>query len=221
MTAKPQLRVEEDGRVRSDGEGHSFPGRTEYLILSDGKVKLRIPWRSIPVRLRDRPELSTSQAYTFVIRVPKGPEDGPSVVRILQGSQLIYEASHEDHQDWLEADPARYRGEYAYTFSPNQDSESSVTCRIVITARNGVIEATYSVQARDDKQSTSVALQRVRIEGSAFEANPPAIKSAFPFHLPSTFGGRFVKRFPSPNGKGSVDSGLLLGDEFYKRRPSA
>jgi hypothetical protein len=126
------------------------------------------------------------------------------------------------HLDWIEKNPARYIGRYLdFVESVDAEGSSHLTCLLEIRVQSGKIAATYSVKpdgnTRESKE-VSVELERVTILRNHFGAFfPAAEKSRFKYPVPRSFAGRFVHRYPPINARGSVDQGLLIGDQFFVR----
>ena len=89
VTAKPAFEIARDSRTLADEEGHRFDGRSEYLLLTVGERRLRIPWRICESIDRSRPLLSTDETYTFEI---EDDDDRPRILRVLRGKTLLFAA---------------------------------------------------------------------------------------------------------------------------------
>jgi len=87
VTAMPAFEIVRDPRTLADEEGHTFAGRSEFVILTAGERRLRIPWRICDSVDRSRPLLSTDETYTFEI-----DDDGerPRILRVLRGKTLLF-----------------------------------------------------------------------------------------------------------------------------------
>jgi hypothetical protein len=63
----------------------------------------------------------------------------------------------------------------------------------VVLSRDGTAwKASYAVAVVGDKMPTTADLSGVKVRGDHFEANPIAIKAAWPLYLPHDFNGRFL-----------------------------
>lgn len=88
VTARPAFEIARDSRTLADEEGHRFDGRSEFLILTAGERRLRIPWRICDSDDRSRPLLSTDETYTFEI----DDDEPPRILRVLRGKILLFAA---------------------------------------------------------------------------------------------------------------------------------
>ena len=88
VTAKPAFQIAPDRRTLADEEGHRFDGRSEFLLLSAGERRLRIPWRILESDDRSRPPLSADETYTFEI----DDDEPPRMLRVLRGKTLLFAA---------------------------------------------------------------------------------------------------------------------------------
>lgn len=127
---------------------------------------------------------------------------------------LSYSQEESPYRDWKEKGISNYQGRFINVVFQNNSTEYMVK-EITIQVKNDKTTASYNCYSTKAKPIDIMAkqLNNPVIKGNLFKAD--TLKKEKFLYVPATMKGKFVFKYPPNNGKGPVQKGLLLGEEFY------